>query len=440
MNTAAEIYGMTNLPDFTWVDCLSSILFFSLGLYLVIRFKKKRKINSVFYFPFFYAKIIALAAFVGLYYYYFKGGDTFAYFMGGEMLWKIFIDSPDEYFQLIFSENSNLKPLFEELLPYTGYKSDYSAFVMIKIISLLSIITHNSYWAISLIFCFISFFGNWIFYEGFNKMFGKLNTITSFLVLFFPSVLLWTTGLLKDTLCYSLLGVIVYQMSSFGSDKVDFKRLLVVMVLFFMLYYLKFYIVITFLLAYLFYVLFLIFLKKALINQRLIFSTILTLSTIIIIWDYFHDFYVYHFLIGRIKDFHFWHGIVANHGYKFEGIQYNLYSLIKKIPEAIHVALYRPYLWEVKGVRMTIPLLESAFLFGLLVWVMIKVNGKVVKVFKDKPELFLALIFVLILAFTVGITAYSFGALSRYRVPLIPFYLILMFKSLELTQQRIKGI
>lgn len=431
---------MTNLPDFTLLDGLISLFYFCLGLYFVFLFKIKKGITSIFYFPFLYAKLIALVVFIGLYYFYFKGGDTFAYFMGGEILWKIFLDSPAQYFQLIFSENFNLKPLFKELLPYTGYKSDYSAFVMIKIISVLSIITYNSYWATSIIFCFVSFFGNWIFFEGLKKMFGELNKMTSFMVLFFPSILLWTTGMLKDTLCYSLLGVIIYQISSFKSDKIDFKKLFIVFILLVMLFYLKFYIAITFLVAYFLYSFILMCLKKASINQKLIFSIILFIGLVLLIWDYSNNFYGYYFLIGRIKDFHFWHAIVANQGYQFEGIQYDAMSLIKKIPEAIHVALYRPNMWEVKGISMAVPVIESAFLFGLAVWMIIKVNKKIIKTLCDKPELLLAIIFVLIFAFIVGLTAYSFGALSRYRVPLIPFYLIFTCKLIELANQRFKCV
>ena len=38
------------------------------------------------------------------------------------------------------------------------------------------------------------------------------------------------------------------------------------------------------------------------------------------------------------------------------------------------------------------------------------------------PNLMFFLIFSLIFAFAVGITSYNFGALSRYKIPCLPFY------------------
>jgi hypothetical protein len=40
----------------------------------------------------------------------------------------------------------------------------------------------------------------------------------------------------------------------------------------------------------------------------------------------------------------------------------------------------------------------------------------------DNPPLVFSIVFTLIFAFSVGFTSYNFGALSRYRIPFLPFY------------------
>ena len=38
------------------------------------------------------------------------------------------------------------------------------------------------------------------------------------------------------------------------------------------------------------------------------------------------------------------------------------------------------------------------------------------------PNLVFCLVFSIIFAFAVGISSYNFGALSRYKIPCLPFY------------------
>jgi hypothetical protein len=43
------------------------------------------------------------------------------------------------------------------------------------------------------------------------------------------------------------------------------------------------------------------------------------------------------------------------------------------------------------------------------------------------PNIIFCLIFSLIFAFAVGISSYNFGALSRYKIPCLPFYAAFLF-------------
>jgi hypothetical protein len=104
----------------------------------------------------------------------------------------------------------------------------------------------------------------------------------------------------------------------------------------------------------------------------------------------------------------------------------NVGGMLKKFPQAVVVTLYRPFLWESKKIITLIAALES-LAFTLLTLVVIFKVGKQAfrQVIKD-PTLMFCLIFSLIFAFAVGITSYNFGALSRYKIPCLPFYAALL--------------
>jgi hypothetical protein len=43
------------------------------------------------------------------------------------------------------------------------------------------------------------------------------------------------------------------------------------------------------------------------------------------------------------------------------------------------------------------------------------------------PEVFFALLFSIIFAFAVGFTSFNFGALVRYKIPCIPFFVMALY-------------
>lgn len=72
---------------------------------------------------------------------------------------------------------------------------------------------------------------------------------------------------------------------------------------------------------------------------------------------------------------------------------------------------------------MLLSALESLAFVWITLYVLYKARGKIISTLKN-PEVAFCLIFSIVFAFSVGISTYNFGTLSRYKIPLIPFYLI----------------
>ena len=67
--------------------------------------------------------------------------------------------------------------------------------------------------------------------------------------------------------------------------------------------------------------------------------------------------------------------------------------------------------------------LESLLFLVVTIWVMVKARKNLFYCLK-KPEVIFCLAFAIIFAFAVGVSTFNFGTLSRYKIPMEPFYLL----------------
>ena len=76
--------------------------------------------------------------------------------------------------------------------------------------------------------------------------------------------------------------------------------------------------------------------------------------------------------------------------------------------------------------------IENLILLALFVWALVKtrVLGFFPYIFSN-PLLILGFIFTLLLAFSIGLTSANFGALVRYKVPLVPFFTAILLLAIQ---------
>jgi len=90
---------------------------------------------------------------------------------------------------------------------------------------------------------------------------------------------------------------------------------------------------------------------------------------------------------------------------------------------AIIISLFGPFLWQIRSPVMLLSGLESlVFLYFVL---KIFINRKVYKlagVLSGDPILAFCIPFFLILALAIGMTSFNYGALVRYKIPILPFF------------------
>ncbi len=107
-------------------------------------------------------------------------------------------------------------------------------------------------------------------------------------------------------------------------------------------------------------------------------------------------------------------------GYTLGKLDGTWQNMLAPAPAALHVSLFRPYVWEVKSPLMVLSAFEAMLNLFFTAFVLMKIRGKIIGYVK--AEVIFCLVFALIFAFGVGISSYNFGTLSRYKIPLLPFY------------------
>jgi hypothetical protein len=122
-------------------------------------------------------------------------------------------------------------------------------------------------------------------------------------------------------------------------------------------------------------------------------------------------------------DIRYWTGKDAGSGYSLGELDGSLGSVLRLAPAAVNVSLFRPYLWEIGNPLMLLSALESLLNLFMTLYILFKLRSKFFR-YVQVPEVFFCLSFAIIFAFGVGVSTYNFGSLARYKIPLMPFYLV----------------
>jgi hypothetical protein len=103
-------------------------------------------------------------------------------------------------------------------------------------------------------------------------------------------------------------------------------------------------------------------------------------------------------------------------------------GLLLKAPSAVIAGLFRPMIWEARNPFIVMSALENMALLLLLLYAFLRIGPiKYFRTIMRDPFLTFALLFSVIFAFGVGLASANFGALVRYKIPLLPFFVSGMF-------------
>ncbi len=427
------------------------ILFICMAAFVCKELRYPNQPFNRFFVPGILVKLIGTILYCSIYQFYYKGGDTFAYFDNVRNLWEIFsVDFP-----------LGLKILLSDILAvdldvYAPTKQlrfyhDPRTFMVVRITTVLSFISFKSFWLTSIVLSAFSFSGLWAMYRVFIDYFPKLYVPLAVAIFFIPSVFFWSAGISKDAITLSGLGWLVYASYHLfiKQDKIVFA-LFMFAINFYLVKVIKPYIVIAFLPAMLYWVTAYYFGKVKDIALKA-FMWMLLLSGFVVGTYILRNniqtvvYYGIQTFVDMASDFHSYHGHLADtrgqSGYSLGEISFTPMGIVSKIPASVNVTLFRPYLFEVRNPVMLISAVESTIMLFLTIAIILRVGFfRVLGILKRYPIIMFCLLYAVIFGFAVGFTSYNFGALVRYKIPCIPFYVSALFMVYHLYELEKRGI
>jgi hypothetical protein len=388
----------------------------------------------------FWIKVFSTIAFTIFNYKISLGDSVVLYWREGYNIFELIQKDP-HYIKLLFIKG---KEFDQGLLADTwnlGYFNDENNYMVAKIVAVLSFLTFGKYMVINLFFSMISFSGVWRLYRFFYSLYPHLHKQLAIAILFLPTFVFWSSGILKDPICTGAIGWITYSMYEMLYKKQNFlKNSIIIIISGYFLMALKVYILVSYVPFFLMFLL--------LKNVNLIKSPILKfmIAPALILGS---------LVAGQkvIKKFENEIGSMAAQGiaekikkqqesYQMQAAQGigesnfslgvemdgSMTSLVKMAPAAIVATLYRPFIWESTKLSTLLSSLESLALMIFTLSILWKVG--VVNFFRTivrDPVITYCFLFALLFALFVGATTANFGTLCRYKIPCMPFYVIALF-------------
>jgi len=424
---------------FTAFDLLMLPIYF-FGIYYLaqMRIRGKAAANPIyrFYLKGLLAKMFGAIAVCFIYLFYYKGGDTIGYFESSILVTKLAVVDFETYLKIMSGDLSKLN-LFQMVvnnLCCPDYYRDPQSFSVVRAVSPVVFLGSFSYLSTSLIFSYISYAGIWRLFLLFNELYPNMENKFATAILYMPSLIFWGSGILKDTITFSAVCLFTYSIyNTFIKKQKRGTNILLLILSSFALITVKPYIFVALLPGAAIWLSFSRissikngFVKIAITPVILIVAFALTTTIMGALGSSLGSFSSVDSALNKavLTKNDLTRDAYGKNSFDIGSYDASLFGILSKFPAAVVAGLFRPFLWDVSNPVMLISALENTFLMLLTLRVLMRVGpiNFFSLIFKE-PLLIFSFVFAIFFSFSVGLTTANFGALVRYKIPALPFYL-----------------
>ncbi|MBC7695707.1 MAG: glycosyltransferase family 39 protein [Burkholderiales bacterium] len=449
-------------------------------------------------------KCLACYAYYWVYFCYYPSGfngDSVSTLHDAKIIYNALPKHVPDFFKMIFGLHSEMDtdslydPYFKHIEKW-GRADVTSDFFLndnrtpIRLNALIMLFSFGQYAVHALVMLILSFIGQYAFYKTFKKYFPKKEIILAAIIFLTPSILFWTSGVLKEPIAICLLGLFTYSfVKLFIHRQFKFKYFLLFATSVFFFMIIKPYIIALLIIPLILFVI----VKHYRIKRVMLFyagSMVLIYGIGIVTLKFVFNKDVLNTIVVRQNDFvslskggiffmrgekyirleykdstHYKRVDTVNNLYQLDRhsafmywdthnlrdtiyetnnkdtsyfsleatcapsgsainidrLQYSFSSFVKLIPQSFYNVLCKPFFYDSRSV---LELMASAENLGILLFFIFCF------VFKEKAfidhNLLICFISIIIISFIlIGITTTVTGAIVRYKVPFIPFLLMI---------------
>lgn len=440
-----------NVQDYIKGFDFAILPLYLLVIFLIARAKKNKNIedNSAYkyYIPGLFARIVSGILFCFIYVYQYGGGDTTDYFKGGLALYKMAFYNFDGFVHILLNGMSKGRVyyLFDLSIgvPPVYMMTDSETFFVFRFIAPLIFLSAQSFIITTVLMAWVGHSGIFRLFLVFNHFFPKYQKHLAFAIIFFPSILFWGSGIMKDTITISAAGWYTYSFFMiFIKKEKRIKNIIAIIIAGYLIISVKPFIFIALMPGS---IIWLMFYKIKSIQNKvmrvlvtpflIVFFTVGGLFIMTKMSDSFGKYSSADAILERavvVQQDLIREEAYGTGAYNIGAFEPTLAGILPKFPAAVNAGLFRPYLWETQNIFQLIAALENLMLIFLVLFCFIRVGIlKFFKIIFDEPLLIFSFIFAIVFAFSVGLTSANFGALVRYKIPLLPFFVGTLFVALN---------
>lgn len=364
---------------------------------------------------------LKLSAGIGLgllYRHYYDGGDTFYFYDEASEVANLFFSNTWDYVQFIFQHPEADSP--EEGSLRTTF--------LVKVISFFCIFTGSNYWITSLWFSFISYLASFYLFKVITKYFDKSEVAAALALLFFPSIVFWSSGIIKESIGLAALFIMAaFYLKMMKGEKWNIAGFLVALLCLWIVWNLKYYwlavflpVVITSLICYYGFLYFKISPSYKLFCWAVLF-VLLTFGISLTRPNFYFDR-----IFGVITENYQAFAAISD---KSDLIEYyklssNWQSIMLNSPWALFSGLFRPLFWEADNLLKVITSIENSLILVLCLASVGRLKNFILT--PDRLLILSVIVYSVLLCIFLALSTPNLGSLSRYKVGFLPFFVFLV--------------
>lgn len=428
-------FGKIEVELWEYLAMALSTLLISLFGMQYVKQRVKTDPSWRYFLPGLWVKLAGGFAFALIYTLYYKGGDTIGYYECAMAYTNLLFDDTTDFMTALLGGGTpEIKSLFNSRTgsPMSYMFYDEKTRTVIKFCIPFVLMAGKSFFLSTLFVSIATYGGLWKLFRMFVGYFPNYATNLSIAILFMPSVVFWGSGILKDSFTLAATCYFIVATNDLINTRKRFWPLVSVVISGAAILAIKPYILLILFpgtLVWYFYNRI-----QRIKNAYFRYIMVPAIYAVIIFGSYF-ALTAFGDRLGRFSpDRALQTAAIIQYDLKqdyYEGSSFDIghidptfASVASKLPAAVTAGLFRPFIWESRNIVMVFAGLENLFILLSTLYILIAVRPSVTfGLLKRTPLLLYCLVFATLFAFMIGVTTSNFGALARFKIPLIPLYM-----------------
>lgn len=382
-------------------------------------------------------KIISAICFYQIYTVYYTDrhcSDMYRYFDDAQILHSAFHNEPENYVKMLVGIGDETDEINEKYyMKMSTWFRSYDSFVrndnrtMIRINAFFRLFSSGSVFVHQLLFLLLSFIGLIWIYKYLAKDNRFYNYALFAAIFFFPSLVFWTSSVVKEAFLIFALGGFIATLSGVFARKKLFLNLIFLPLFVYMLISVKIYVIVILVPVIIARLWSSISQPKFVVAKHLIVFALF----ISLLWNFQYIFPEMNFVdvfARKQHDFiNFAQSIDAGSFIELKKLEPNVWSFLSALPMAFVNILFRPVLFEANSVLMVFASVENLLFIVFLSMTFLSLKRK----FKPDISFWGNVFFIVFFFSVVGLSTPVLGAIVRYKIIAYPFLFAMLLSLID---------